>query len=601
MVEAGENRGGARAEKLLRSFLAPLVRKRYLSLGVAVFLRAKISLIRRDFVTVMPALLEPAAEEIEALNRSAADSLPRVEPHNRYKPRQATRIISIARICFALIVVGVVLRAWQLDQVPGVNGDEAWYGVQSQRFLDEYVYAKELSEAERVTFRTPTGNWWNPFLMVPRIVLDVTFAPSIWSLRLPAFISGVLTLLLNWWLCRRAINKTTAWLTTALLAVLPIAMIYSRLGWDTCQSVFFCLPLVYLPWMAERQALSGIRTAIYSALVLGAALLVHPTNIFVVPLSAVLFWPRLRAAAQSEWSLRSRAFLITAALGGATALGIMRGAWAGVELGNLFSALAQWVGDVVGLFDGATVYGSISLPADELPAAQHWLLLLSLPTVALLLWMRISCKTALFPQQTVTSSQRYAAFFDGTCMALLCFLGAAGPAAIQPGYERYGLWMIAPSALLIVLAYSRFARRSRGALGGIMSLAMVQLALLLAGYWQYYQQRFDVPAAEQRLAHWTYRADNFAEWSEMRSEFEHSIAAAGENNRKLIFILANDPKRWWFEWKWRYLSHRSAYEWQVLSNAQDALIARSAGEDRWILRSLSESAKEKLSIQYLAK
>lgn len=548
----------------------------------------------------MPALLEPDPVELEALDRPAADSLPTVEPQNRYKPRDATRVFSVPGICGALIVVGVVLRAWQLDQVPGVNGDEAWYGVQSQRFLDEYIYGKTLPEAERVSFRTPTGNIWNPFLMIPRVVLDATFAPSIWSLRLPALISGVLTLLVNWWLCRRAFDRTTAWLTTALLSVLPIAVIYSRLGWDACQSILFCLPLLYLPLIHQSAAWSAARATAYYGLALTAALLVHPTNIFLVPLSAVLFRPRIGSAAKLDLSLRSRAMLAAAFVSAAIVFGITRGAWTGVEFENVISALVQWTGDFVGVFNGATVYGSISLPADELPAARGWLLLASLPMVMLLIWTRFSCKTPLFSLHIETTAQRYAAIFDGMCLALLCFLGVAGPGAIQPGYERYGLWIVAPGALLIVIACCEFARRSSTAVRWMTFLAAVQISLLLAGYWNYYQRRFDVPTAEERLAHWTYRADNFANWSEMRAEFEHSLATSDKSTRKLVFILENDPRRWWFDWKWRYLSHASGYEWQVTRSVEDALTMKNPGIQRWILQSQSEFQKEKLSIQYLA-
>ena len=36
----------------------------------------------------------------------------------------------------ALLAVAVFFRAWRLDHMPGVNGDEAWLGVQALRWLD---------------------------------------------------------------------------------------------------------------------------------------------------------------------------------------------------------------------------------------------------------------------------------------------------------------------------------------------------------------------------------------------------------------------------------------------------------------------------------
>lgn len=564
-------------------------------------LRAQICAIRRDFVTVMTALLEHEPEQFEAKIFAAAGSWPMEQAHNRYIPHSKISTPLIL-VCATLIAAGIFWRARQLDLVPGVNGDEAWYGVQAQRFLDEYLYGKMLPAAERVDFRTPTGNIWNPFLMIPRLVLDATLAPSVWSLRLPALISGILALLVNWWLCRRAINLTTAWLTTALLAVLPIAVIYSHLGWDACQSILFCLPLVYLPWIRQHEGWSAARFAVYYALALIAALLVHPTNIFLLPLNAVLLWTRISAAAETECSLRSRALFAVAALAGALGLGITRGAWRGIELSNLFSAVIQWSGDLVGLFHGATVYGSISLPAEELPPARSWLLLLSIPSIALLIWTRYRGGIPFLSHRMHHSTGQYAVLFDGTCLALLCFLGVAGPAALQPGYERYGLWLVAPVTLLIVLAYSIFASRSRTARIAVTILAMTQVMLLLAGYWQYYQRRFDGPAAEQRLAHWTYRADSCANWAEIEQVMFQSLDQTTRERPRFILIDPTDPQRWWFEWKWRYLSHNSRvgfeYQWLVLPfNEADVFSGKE--NHVWLMHSNPEAAKEKLSIRNL--
>jgi len=548
----------------------------------------------------MPALLEQPTNEIELPFDVAPESSPAVRANNRHQPHNATWAFRWEMICGFAIVVGLVWRAWQLDEVPGVNGDEAWYGVQSQRFLDEYIYGKSLPLDERVNFRTPTGNIWNPFLMIPRILLDAALEPSVWSLRLPALLSGVLTLFVNWWLCRRALNRATAWLTTALLSVMPIAVIYSRLGWDSCQSVLFCLPLVYLPWLSEKAAWSRRRTAAWLFLALAAALVVHPTNIFLVPLSLVLLGPRLCVAIKWELSLQSRRLLSAGAIAGAFAIGYLRGSWADVSPPHLFSAILRWANGIAGLFHGATVYGSISLPAQELSAAQGWLLLWSVPTIALLAASRWRCCVRFLDMQTTHPEQRYAVLSDSICLALCCFLGVAGPAAVMPGYERYGLWLIAPGVLLVVLAYESFAKHSRGALLVGSILAILQVVLLLAGYWQYFLRRFEVPAAEQRLAHWTYRTHDFNTWAEMRAKFEQSETSPPNNSRQVILVWQNDPQRWWFEWKWRYLLYGSECEWHVRNRLQDAKAQKTPGSRVWILSSQQDSEKENLTIQNLS-
>src|ERR1700753_2584704 len=45
----------------------------------------------------------------------------------------------------ALLLAAVALRGWQLDTTPGLNGDEAWLGVQ----------AAHLAASEPIVWRTP--------------------------------------------------------------------------------------------------------------------------------------------------------------------------------------------------------------------------------------------------------------------------------------------------------------------------------------------------------------------------------------------------------------------------------------------------------------
>src|SRR5687767_12565573 len=118
----------------------------------------------------------------------------------------------------ALLAVAVWLRAWDLGRAPGVNGDEAWAGVQAERVL----------HGQCVSARTPTGNPLNPFFIIPQVLLHASWEPSFALLRLPALVSGLLALALNFFLCRRALGIRAAWLTTLIHAVLPINIAYSR-------------------------------------------------------------------------------------------------------------------------------------------------------------------------------------------------------------------------------------------------------------------------------------------------------------------------------------------------------------------------------------
>ncbi len=101
--------------------------------------------------------------------------------------------------------------------------------------------------ARRTIFRrTPTGNWLNPFFFAPLVALHALVEPSFELLRITPFASGLLALVVNFFLCRRAFDLRTATISTVALAVLPINIAYSRFAWDASQSLLFTLPVVYV-------------------------------------------------------------------------------------------------------------------------------------------------------------------------------------------------------------------------------------------------------------------------------------------------------------------------------------------------------------------
>ena len=126
-----------------------------------------------------------------------------------------------------ILAVAVVLRVIKLDNIPGVNGDEAWMGVQAMA---------ALRHDRLFSWRTPTGNPLNLFFFLRELALHAIWPPSFGLLRLPAVVSGLAALAVNFWLCRKVFGPRTAWLLTVLLAVLPVNIVYSRFAWDSCQT-----------------------------------------------------------------------------------------------------------------------------------------------------------------------------------------------------------------------------------------------------------------------------------------------------------------------------------------------------------------------------
>ena len=94
------------------------------------------------------------------------------------------KYIAIVVLLGGVLAVSLWFRVWRVDHIPGINGDEAWYGVQAVRIV----------RSESPNWTTPSGLPLNPFFMGPMVLLHAFYAPSFPLLRLPAIISGALTL-----------------------------------------------------------------------------------------------------------------------------------------------------------------------------------------------------------------------------------------------------------------------------------------------------------------------------------------------------------------------------------------------------------------------
>src|SRR5262245_58451020 len=104
---------------------------------------------------------------------------------------------SSLRLCvFAFIllfIVSIVFRFIWLDTIPGINGDEAQTAVEVQKMLAGQTYS----------FRTPTGQFFNPIMLGSEALLAKIAAPSFFMLRIPSPIWVCVGLWLNFLMYRR--------------------------------------------------------------------------------------------------------------------------------------------------------------------------------------------------------------------------------------------------------------------------------------------------------------------------------------------------------------------------------------------------------------
>ncbi len=363
-----------------------------------------------------------------------------------------------------LLAVATWLRCHALGNVPGVNGDEAWYGVRAWWLLHGGPYGG---------WHTPTGNPLNPLFVGPLALLHLWLPPSIALLRSVAVAGGLAALAINWLLCRWVFDRRTAAISTLLLAVLPINIAYSRFAWDASQSLAATLPVVYLALAAVRFPERFGRWIAAAILAQAVAVWVHPTNVVagaVIAIACLAQWRNRNDAKENDearmtndefpssfvirhssfiiWSL---ACLVLASWIGLASLkgGLLAGHTA-ERLANIRqSAPPTQLPAVVlypRLFTGGTTYRYIAgsrswfewpLPADldgwGLDVGVFWLCVFG---SAWLLW-RGNRDSRLGLSNRV--------LLAAWALTIAAFMLIGGPQAMAPGQERFALCLVAPT------------------------------------------------------------------------------------------------------------------------------------------------------------
>lgn len=368
-----------------------------------------------------------------------------------------------------LFAVAVWFRVSSLEALPEIDGDEAWYGVQARHFL--------LGRAW--TIWTPHHNPISPFQTGGLLLLLPVFGPELWLLRVPSLVSSLVLIGVTYRVGSRVLDRPTAVIAAGILAVLPASIVYSRTGYDVSHLPLFSMLAVFA-------ALSGHRGGL--ALAAAAAVLCHPTAVFLAPLlagvyvasvyrwggagSALIgadgfkthdrFWSiveelrsRFRLAG-GEQDLRLR-FRLAGRERGTREDGWRRGGpwiWAGLGLAALVG-FGVWMirrPEVGALIAGYQLgyrshhdwiefwgwFGRFFLVVGRAPRAWHDALFwgVALPLFLVGTWR-------------LARGGHWDRVAIGVGVAVgavgLCLIG--GSTILQPGMTRYGLWFLSPAAL----------------------------------------------------------------------------------------------------------------------------------------------------------
>lgn len=450
---------------------------------------------------------------------------------------------------FALItavVAGVVVRIIALERLPGINGDEAWYGANVHLLLD----------GETPFLRTGVGNLLSPLHSLPLIALEWLAGPSFALLRLPSVFWGCLAVVCAYPLLAPLIGSSAAVILTGAIALSPAAVSQARLGWDPSATIL--VSLLTVAFVIDHRRWRSVAAFLLS-------LVVHPTNIFLAPIVATQWCPAIIDWYRSSTGRVRRRMLtmVSIALAVAGVVGLQaarRAAHAGflpsIELvTERLTTAPAWYSlgaGVVSLLSGATSAAIAGPPPRYLSLGANLIVLLAIVCACIGYWRARHDVVA----------KRMAWLAAGFVASIISFHVVGGPRALEPGSERYAMFLVVP--LTIVCAGGLGLLNRKGwAIGGVLCGALA--AVLTCGYF--------LPLMTEGGRHGAFRT----------GPIEPKLAAfefvnADSRGAEVVAVFAED---WWLYWPIRYLAwHERRLYVEMLGDTYDKWLVPPGGTER---------------------
>jgi 4-amino-4-deoxy-L-arabinose transferase-like glycosyltransferase len=225
-----------------------------------------------------------------------------------------------AKALISILLFGALLRLLYLYNVPGLHHDEARIGIGVHEILGEHVLVPRVGSDH---------SGFLPFYFT--LPFFWLFGETVFALRLPVVLFGLLTILYGYLLVSRLFDKTTGLVAALFFAVFPWAVISSRIadGVQTTLPFFLMAGLFY--YFAARPRW---RNRFLSGLILGLGVSNHP--VFIVVPTAVGLYVVCREKFQALRE-RNERILLTALL-----VGLIPGALLTLVTLKMFASQPSW-------------------------------------------------------------------------------------------------------------------------------------------------------------------------------------------------------------------------------------------------------------------
>ncbi|MDB5352501.1 MAG: hypothetical protein JWN86_3748 [Planctomycetota bacterium] len=423
-----------------------------------------------------------------------------------------------------LFAFAVWCRVTSLKTSPPPTGDEAFFGVQ----------ADHLVQGERLSGKTGSGKLVDVFYTAVEAPLHLILPPSYTVQRIPAVIFGILAVILTYVLGSKFLDRPTALIAAGLVAAMPIAIIYSRLGWEYSEVPLLCMLIIAFAARADRSRVNKIGLFLAYA----ACIHVSPTVLFLAPVPLGLMLVQWLKTASKSSRLGQRSLLATmVGLAGVTVC---------VGLRTRNSNTTQWIYETY-------KFGPCDWPRFLTLYMRHHLGFCqgvwteTNPMLAWCFWGLVGVVVVFGSWQLIRErAWDRLALVAGAIASAVGYHLVVGPDGFHPAMPRYGLFLVVPNALAFAcLVQSLIVRPITAEIAVIRRLQVAAVFLcawmLMLNFRYNYFAVFETQGAKFHESFWTLQTEYPDPMHKMASIVLKDLAASGKHPGPDV-VVAED---WW--------------------------------------------------------